>query len=174
MTITSNGQPSEASPSLPTSVAGETPGLWKPLSELKPAKGGKKPIEVMFPDETRNSVKVWKHMMFSVVRWLASNGWLDEDKCPIAKAEGSASYLVSATPMHATGTAFKAPQMIGALHVETAGVVMRSARPVPCGSVQHVRPSVEWPYGASSWETLAEVAHENCCVNVVQVGKLHR
>ena len=133
--VTSNEQSPEGSPSLSSAAPVRPPGVWKPLSELKPAKGAKKPIEVMFPDETRISIKAWKHMMSAVAHWLASNGWLDKDICPIAKAEGSDSYLVSATPVHAKGTAFKAPEQIGSLHVETAG----GAKTLTDGATQIIR-----------------------------------
>ena len=99
----------------------EPPGVWKALSELKSAKGKNKPIEVMFPDGERVSIKAWKHMMFEVTCWLVANGWLNKDLCPISKAEGSANYLVSGTPEHATGKAFNSPQEIDSLYVETSG-----------------------------------------------------
>jgi hypothetical protein len=108
-------------------------GSWKAIANMSDAylrtPGKPKPVEIRFPDETCKPLSRWKEIVVEVVRWLVEQNYLNEDMVPIAKAQGSKNYAVSAFPEHPTGTKFGDPVQVGPLYVETG-----SARTIIRGS----------------------------------------
>ncbi len=91
---------------------------WIPITEVEPESGDKAPSAVRFPDGEQNGIKYWREILVQVAEWLARNGILTPEKCPIGK--GYERYIVHSQSRHPSGRDFFAPQQLSAgLFVET-------------------------------------------------------
>ena len=114
--IQSEPAPSPA-PSQPVPVVSDDTE-WRSLSELKPPKRSRPPVEVMFPDNSLHPVKFWNSLVVEVVRWLVKNKHLHTGNCPIRQSSSSTWHLVSKEPVHATGKAFSRRVQVETVWVE--------------------------------------------------------
>ena len=94
---------------------------WQPLdrSSLKLDGTGHhaQPVELAFPDGSSIPVRYWWEITASVTGWLIDNGRLTAADCPISLGRAR-RYIISASPVHSTGSAMKQPKRVKALYME--------------------------------------------------------
>ena len=108
---------SDAVPSQPVPVVSDDTE-WRSLSELKPPKRSRPPVEVLFPDNSRHPVKFWNSLVVEVVRWLVNSKYLRAGNCPIPQTNSRARYLVHKEHKHPTGKDFYNSEQVGTMWVE--------------------------------------------------------
>ena len=107
----------------PKTVPAETASVilvekdWQPLSKIQPPKGAPSPVEILFPDNSREAVKFWVGIVREITRWLLQNKHLHAGLCPIPQSDSSTWFLVANDPVHSTGKKFHDPE-----HVETVWI----------------------------------------------------
>ena len=113
------GQPEEVSE--PVSPADPVPDEyeWQPLTEVTAIKG-QSPIEMLFPDARRTSIKNWSELPVEAVRWLMDKRALDASKCPIVGTTSPKAhrYMVHTQPVHSNGASFTYPFELNGLFIE--------------------------------------------------------
>lgn len=102
--------PTIISPPVGTSAASTTSEGWVLLPYFVPKTGTPPPTAIMFPDSQQKPVKRWRDVLTETVSWLFSTGALTLDNSPISV--GPSRYLVSTSPVHASGTAFHSPKEV--------------------------------------------------------------
>lgn len=99
-------------------------GEWQPLSDIK-HQAGRRPSEIMFPDNLSATVSYWSDVVVESVRWLTDNGHLNASHCPV---QVGSSYIIAAQPIHANGNAFNYHREVNALYINTHYSAKASAR----------------------------------------------
>lgn len=95
------------------------PGDWHRFTDTGYAKG-RKPVELLFPDNTRTRLSGWFALLREATRWLSANGHLTPAHCPITpKGERTKRYIVHTEPTHSDGQAFRQPCEVNGFSVET-------------------------------------------------------
>ena len=111
-------EPSLTTPN--TSATASSP-QWKPLdrSSLKLDESGHnvQPVEIAFPDGSSLPVRYWWEITALVAGWLIDNEKLTASDCPISLGRAR-RYILSARPVHSTGTAMKQPKQVKSLYME--------------------------------------------------------
>ena len=91
---------------------------WQELSSVT-AEQGQRPVEMLFPDNGRVSIKNWASAPVEAVRWLTDQGFLGISDCPImANSSRAFRYMVHTEPVHSNGKTFTVPREVGGLYVE--------------------------------------------------------
>lgn len=94
------------------------PGDWHRLTDTGYAKG-RKPVELLFPDNTRTELTGWFPLLRETTRWLSEKGHLTATHCPITpKGARSKRYIVHTEPTHSDGRAFTKAVEINGLFVD--------------------------------------------------------
>jgi hypothetical protein len=88
------------------------------LGKISPMKS-KLPINLVFPDGQRFSIKHWNELLTSIVGWLHGTGRLTKQSLPLTTPKSGTRYLVNIEPKHKTGARFRQPKQVGNLYVET-------------------------------------------------------
>ena len=97
---------------------GELPPDWQPLAAVI-VEQGQKPVEMLFPDNGRASMKGWRSAPVETVRWLMNNGMMSADNCPIMPKSGRARrYMVNREPVHSNGNPFRSSAEVNGLYIE--------------------------------------------------------
>ncbi len=111
-------EPSLTTPN--TSATASSP-QWKPLdrSSLKLDESGHnvQPVEIAFPEGSSLPVRYWWEITALVAGWLIDNEKLTASDCPISLGRAR-RYILSARPVHSTGTAMKQPKQVKSLYME--------------------------------------------------------
>ena len=107
-------EPVATTPIVTTTLADD--GNWQPLTQLKPMKGDKPPLQIRFPDGLTAQIKSWLDIPVEIVSWLDQKSRLDETAVPIEG--GSTRYILSGTPVHKSGRNFWNPKQAGRFYIE--------------------------------------------------------
>ena len=92
---------------------------WQQLTEVTPATG-QKPVEMLFPDDSRTPMKNWRSGPIEVVRWLMDKRMLTASDCPLMQENPKAfRYVVNTQPVHSNGARFTSPFELNGLYIET-------------------------------------------------------
>ena len=118
------------------------PDGWRRLSNIQPKQGDNKnnnPTEMMFPDNSRESITGWNQVVIEVVKWLTAKRHLSTSHCPIGDPDRPNKYLVATAPKHPGNIDFntRAREEVNSLYVEThytALEVVRNANTI----IEHV------------------------------------
>ena len=91
---------------------------WQPLAAIVAAPG-QKPVEMLFPDDTRTPMKSWRSGPVEVVRWLMGRRIMSANDCPVKlRSRKAFRYLVNTQPVHSNGSPFTSPIEVNGLHIE--------------------------------------------------------
>ena len=101
-------------PTTPTTLPGE--GNWQLLTQLKPRKGDKPPLQLRFPDGSTAEIKYWADLPQVVTAWLNQQGKLDEASIPIRNGR---RYILSGNPIHPNGKEFRTVRKPAQFYLET-------------------------------------------------------
>ena len=88
---------------------------WISLSEFKPQKHTRPPIEIQFPDYSDTPINHWNTITIEIVRWLFTHEFLNQSNWNIKR---NVRYFVSDSKRHSNGSEFKNPHQVGPLWVE--------------------------------------------------------
>ena len=93
----------------------DEPG-WEPVSTLNPVPSSNppQPSEILFPDNSRTSIKSWSGLATATVRWLMENNFLTTVHCPI---QHGSLYILAASPTHPSGQPMRAYREINSLYL---------------------------------------------------------
>ena len=122
--LVETGQPSVIESDSPTTITTPPPpppppGDWHRLTDTGYAKG-RKPVELLFPDNTQTRLNGWFALLRETTRWLSANGHITPTHCPIMpKGAGAKRYIVHTEPTHSDGKAFTKAVEVNELFVET-------------------------------------------------------
>ena len=77
---------------------------WQPILTLKPVPSSNPPppSEILFPDNSRASIRSWARVTVATVRWLIDNDFLTSAHCPIWLGSGN-RYILATSPTHPDG-----------------------------------------------------------------------
>ena len=89
---------------------------WQELFSVT-EKEGQKPVEMLFPDNSRAEMRNWRSALTEVVRWLVNRRMLHESNCPIKKSRATRN-MVNTEPIHSNGVPFRTAREVGGLYVE--------------------------------------------------------
>ena len=82
---------------------------WRQLVDCDPKPHTPAPTRIQFPDGTigylsrsgiAGDTAHWKYLMREVVKWLADNGHLRPEHCPIGTPRARTRYIVNTVPEH--------------------------------------------------------------------------
>ncbi len=122
-------EPSLSHATEPKTVPAETASVisvekdWQPLSKIQPPKGAPSPVEILFPDNSREAVKFWVGIVREITRWLQQNKHLHDGLCPIRQSDSSTWFLVANDPVHSTGKKFRDPEQVETVWIEKDYVI---------------------------------------------------
>lgn len=92
-----------------------------PIAIEKLKSGGCHSIRrVRLPDNTAVEVRYWWEVLKEVIQWLARNGRLKENMCPIGKP-GGLNCQVNVEPAHPSGKTFANPVQVGSFYFDKHG-----------------------------------------------------
>ena len=89
---------------------------WQELFSVT-EKEEQKPVEMLFPDNSRAEMRNWRSALTEVVRWLVNRRMLHESNCPIKKSRATRN-MVNTEPIHSNGVPFRTAREVGGLYVE--------------------------------------------------------
>ena len=83
----------------------DPPGDWHRLADIKTT-ANRRPVEMLFPDNTRTELGNWVKLASGTVGWLSRNGHLTQTNSPIKSTPRAKRYIVSVSPIHSDGRDF--------------------------------------------------------------------
>ena len=113
-------QPAPVNPPQPALVIPpehNPPGDWHRLADIRDT-ANRRPVEMLFPDNTRTELGNWVKLALETARWLSDNGHLTKTRCPVRYGPRSTRYIVHSTPSHSNGRPFRAAREVNGLYVE--------------------------------------------------------
>ena len=90
-------------PSVEAGTVAPASDIWHRFSDTGYAPG-RKPVELLFPDNARTALNGWFTLFVETVRWLSSNDHLTEAHCPIML---NGRIIVDIKPIHRDGITTK-------------------------------------------------------------------
>ena len=97
------------------------PPGWTSLADLQIEPGSDAPSAVQFPNGEERQIRYWNGIVFEVADWLARNGHVGAQNCPIARTPAGSFYLVHTQAIHPNGKAFfNGKKLSNGLFVETS------------------------------------------------------
>ena len=94
---------------------------WTSLTELQVESGSDAPSAVRLPNGEERQIRYWNGIVFEVADWLARNGHVGAQNCPIARTPAGGFYLIHTEAIHPNGKAFfNGKKLSNGLFVETS------------------------------------------------------
>ena len=89
---------------------------WQPLSTLEPvpSRENPSPSEILFPDNSRASIRKWVDVSVTAIRWLMENNHLNAAHCPIKSGK---SYILTNSPTFPDGKPMQYYKEINSLYL---------------------------------------------------------
>ena len=94
-------------------VAGAQSGTWESLAKYDPVAHNQPPSAIHFENGSTHSVQFWYEVLAYAAEWLWSKEYLTHSNLPVAS--GPKRYIISAEPVHQSGSNFASPHSIGDL-----------------------------------------------------------
>ena len=91
---------------------------WIPLSQYV-GKHREKPDRIIFPDGSVKELNRLNELLLEPVRWLHSNGYLNESDCPIRQSSQATNYVVASQEADITSTRKQYAKRVGPFWVDT-------------------------------------------------------
>ena len=94
---------------------------WTSLTDLQVESGADAPSAVRLPNGEERQIRYWNGIVFEVADWLARNGHVGAQNCPITKTSAGGFYLVHTEAIHPNGKAFfNGKRLSNGLFLETS------------------------------------------------------